>query len=264
MLGSYGLSRSAFNVTRAYLVGQAANIMLPFRGGEVIRAGMLAQGDVVQISQVVSTIVIEKCLDLFSLTAVTLIVLPDLREISNSSIVHGLILFSVLAMVLFAAFMLVSFKYWSIIKQRFNQSPHWITLTIEKIDRIIASSHWLKEWKSVIPILGLTVWIWVLMWLINLPVFRSVNLPADPMLALFILVLVYVGLIPALTPGNIAPFYFFAKLGLVTFNIPANEALAFAILLHAVVTLPILLLGGLLLLLQKKEKDTNWSAKQSL
>lgn len=57
-----------------------------------------------------------------------------------------------------------------------------------------------------------------------------------------------IGLLPAWMPGNIAPFYFFATLGLLPFNIPLNLGLAFAVILHAVVTLPVLLLGGLILL----------------
>lgn len=57
-----------------------------------------------------------------------------------------------------------------------------------------------------------------------------------------------IGLLPAWMPGNIAPFYFFATLGLLPFNTPLNLGLAFVVILHAVVTLPVLLLGGLPLL----------------
>jgi uncharacterized membrane protein YbhN (UPF0104 family) len=57
-----------------------------------------------------------------------------------------------------------------------------------------------------------------------------------------------VGLLPAVAPGNIGPFHFFATLALVPFAVPFDQALAFAILLHAVVTLPPFLLGGAVLL----------------
>lgn len=265
LLKNYGLSRSTFRVARAFLVGQAANILLPFRGGEVIRAGMLAQADVVQTSQIISTIMIEKSLDLFALTLVTLAVLPYLQVISNRPIIRGLVFFSVLALVLLILFMMVSFKFWPMIKRYINHRPrHWKTWLSEKIDQFVASSYWMRDMKKVLPAMGLTLGIWVLMWLINLPVFRSVNLPAYPILGLFILVLVYIGLIPAMTPGNIAPFYFFAQLGLVTFKVPQDQALAFAILLHAVVTLPVLLLGGISLLIQNRGKEKNWQPQQSL
>jgi uncharacterized protein (TIRG00374 family) len=252
LLRNFGLSKNLFSISRAYLVGQAANILLPFRGGEVIRAAMLVRGDVVvQTSQIVGTIVIEKSLDLFALTACTVMVIPYLRVISSSSIIYGLILSSAIILLLVIAFGLILYNYWSGIKQWLSNKPYrWINSFVEKADQFVGSCYWVKNWRKVYPAFIFTILIWVMMWLNNLPVFRSVNLPAAPMLGLFILVLVYIGLIPALTPGNIAPFYFFAQLALVTFNVPKGEALAFAVLLHAVVTLPVLILGGVSLLFQ--------------
>jgi glycosyltransferase 2 family protein len=258
LLGNFGLSKNWFTIARAYLVGQAANILLPFRGGEVIRTGMLVRGDVVvETSKIAGTIVIEKSLDLFALTAATLAVLPYLKEISHNTILKDLIFACGLVLVLLMAFMLISYPFWARIRQRLIHQPQkWAASIVEKGDQFIQSCGWLKNWKRVLPVIGLSILIWVFMWLNNLPVFRSVGLRADPWLGLFILVLVYIGLIPALTPGNIAPFYFFAQLGLVTFNVPSDEALAFAILLHAVVTLPVLMLGGISLLINKQTRET--------
>ena len=266
LLRNFGLPKSIFNVSRAYLVGQAANILLPFRGGEVIRAGMLVQGDfVVQTSQIAGSIVIEKSLDLFALTFATFLVLPYLQVISNRSIIYKLVLVSAMVLLLIILFGFVVYTQWpKIRKQIEHKSQKWTFSIIEKGDRFVESCLWLRDWKKLFVLLVITVMVWVSMWLTNLPVFGSVNLAADPMLGLFILVLVYIGLIPALTPGNIAPFYFFAQLGLVTFNVPKEEALAFAMLLHAVVTLPILVLGGVSLLFQNREKDKNWQPQQSL
>ena len=56
-----------------------------------------------------------------------------------------------------------------------------------------------------------------------------------------------IGLLPAWMPGNIAPFYFFASVGLRPLNVPLDLGLGFAVVLHAVVTLPVLLLGRLIL-----------------
>jgi hypothetical protein len=65
-----------------------------------------------------------------------------------------------------------------------------------------------------------------------------------------VVVLIYIGGIPALMPGNIGPFYFFASLGLTLYGIQSEPALTFAIVLHALVTLPSLAAAGLSLLLQ--------------
>ena len=59
------------------------------------------------------------------------------------------------------------------------------------------------------------------------------------------LVLVYIGLFPALMPGNVGPFYFFAGLALVPFGVLHEQAIIFAVVLHAIVTIPPLLAGAI-------------------
>ena len=44
-------------------------------------------------------------------------------------------------------------------------------------------------------------------------------------------------------PGNIGPFYFFARLAVLPFGIIQDQAFVFAVLLHFIVTLPALLAG---------------------
>ena len=107
---------------------------------------------------------------------------------------------------------------------------------------------WIRQPKKTIPAVSLTLVNWILMWITNLLIFRAVGLTAGGVAAALVLALVMIGLMPAWMPGNIAPFYFFATLGLLPFNIPLDLGLAFAVVLHAVVTLPVLLLGGLILL----------------
>jgi hypothetical protein len=87
------------------------------------------------------------------------------------------------------------------------------------------------------------------MWLTNLLVFKSLGLPLGLTAAGLVLILVYIGLIPALMPGNIGPFYFFARQAVMPFGILTDEAILFAVVLHAIVTLPALLAGliGLLI-----------------
>jgi hypothetical protein len=56
--------------------------------------------------------------------------------------------------------------------------------------------------------------IWCLMWATNLLIFKGVYLAVDFVMGGLVLVLVYIGLIPALMPGNIGPFYFFCTTGI--------------------------------------------------
>jgi uncharacterized membrane protein YbhN (UPF0104 family) len=107
----------------------------------------------------------------------------------------------------------------------------------------------LKKPRTLLPVVVLTILNWLLMGFMNWIHFRVVGIDLGAVAAGVVLALLMVGLLPALSPGNIGPFHFFAALGLRPFGVPIEQGVAFAILLHAVVTLPTLVIGGLILLL---------------
>jgi len=263
LLHNFGLKNPFRLVSEAYLAGQAANILLPIRGGELIRIGMMGKGDADNLARLVGTIAVEKFLDLLALTGLTLLVLPSLRLMDSHyggpkygyhNIPQGLAVFSVAAIAFLVVSVLWAPRLWSVIQRKIQGSnPRWIVRSGEVIAQFVESSVWLRDWRKISSSLLITLVIWCLMWATNLLAFQSVYLRADPLIAGLVLVLVYIGLIPALMPGNIGPFYFFAQLALRAFDIPLDQALAFAILLHAVVTLPVLIIGGVILLLSGRQ-----------
>lgn len=264
LLANFGLKHPLGLVSQAYLAGQAANILLPIRGGELIRMGMMGKGDANNLARIAGTIALEKFLDLLALTGLTIIVLPSLRSIGSQYIPQGLAIFAFAAIVFLGVYVLWAPRLWSVIQRKIQSShPRWIVRSAEVIGQFVESSVWLRDWRKVSSSLLITLVIWSLMWATNLLAFRSVYLRADPLMAGLVLVLVYIGLIPALMPGNIGPFYFFAQLALRAFAIPFEQALAFAILLHAVVTLPVLVIGGMILLLSGRQLRREHSEDQN-
>jgi uncharacterized protein (TIRG00374 family) len=258
LLHNFGLENPFRLVSEAYLAGQAANILLPIRGGELIRIGMMGKGEADSLARVAGTVAVEKFLDLLALTGLTVLVLPSLRSLGShygslnygyQYLPQGLAIFAVAAIVFLGVYVLWAPRLWSVVQRKIQSShPRWIVRSAEVIGQFIASSAWLRDWRKIGSSLLITLVIWCLMWATNLLAFQGVHLRADPLMAGLALVLVYIGLIPALMPGNIGPFYFFAQLALRAFDIPIEQALAFAILLHAVVTLPVLVIGGVILL----------------
>lgn len=249
LLANFGLKNPLRLVSQAYLAGQAANILLPIRGGELVRVGMLGKGDADSLARIAGTIGVEKFLDLLALTGLAILVLPSLRSIGSHYIPQGLVLFAFVAIAFLVTYVFWAARIWSSIKNKARRSHSlWIVRTVDVIGQFIESSIWLKDWRKMLSSSLITLVIWSLMWATNLTAFKSVYLNADPLMAGLVLTLVYIGLIPALMPGNIGPFYFFAQLALRAFAIPFEQALAFAILLHAVVTLPVLVIGGVILL----------------
>lgn len=251
LLQQLGVDLTAGQVFAAYMAGQALNILLPVRGGELVRFSMLGAGNPERAAESASTLVAEKVLDasaLAVLVGLLLVVLPaDRAGETVAALLPGVgVLILIVALTLVAAF-----AFWPWLYTRLE--PLFggkIQGLLRKVDE--ALRRWralLRGPRALLPVAGLTLANWLLMGLMNWVHFRAAGIDLGALAAAVVLALLMVGLLPALSPGNIGPFHFFAALGLRPFGVPVEQGVAFAILLHAVVTLPTLVIGGLVLLL---------------
>jgi uncharacterized membrane protein YbhN (UPF0104 family) len=99
----------------------------------------------------------------------------------------------------------------------------------------------------------LSIVIWLIMGLTNGLLFTSLGLSLHWQAAGLVMILVYFGVLPALMPGNLGPFTYFAQLALLPFSVESSKVLAFAVILYVLVNLPVLLIAGVLLLIPKKK-----------
>ena len=235
---NYHLQASNLELFSAYFVGQAMNIILPFRGGELVRLGYFSHQPR-SIPAVASTIMIEKYLDLLALIVCAFFVSLKF-SVDNIFNLRGLFLpIAVFLTLLIMAIAFLGPAAW----QKIRLARLLPKRMVDWLDEWIQASLWLRQPSRVIPGILLTVLIWVIMWLTNLVLFSGLGLPVGITAAGLVLILVYVGLLPALMPGNMGPFYFFASLALVPFGIAHDQAFTYAIILHAIVTLPPILAG---------------------
>ncbi len=240
LVRNYHIRAGFARLFSAYFVGQASNIILPFRGGELIRLGYFA-GDKTLLPEAASTIILEKYLDLVALTVSGILIS---LKISLDDILDWrgwLLPLTIAVTLLLLAAIVFGPSLWQKIRSR-QLLPPSIT---PWLDRWVQASQWLRNPQQVIPAALLTILIWAVMWLTNLVLFRSLHIGLGGTAGGLVLVLVYIGLFPALMPGNIGPFYFFARLALIPFGIIKDQAVVFAVILHAMVTLPPLLGGAI-------------------
>jgi uncharacterized protein (TIRG00374 family) len=240
---NYHVNASIARLFRAYFVGQAANIVLPLRGGELVRMGYFADEPKV-LPEIASTIVLEKYLDLVALTISGILVSLKF-SLDNVLNLRGLLLpLSIILTLLLIITILFGPETWRKIRTGKRIPPR----VKDWLDKWVETSQWLKNPKQVLPGVWLTLLIWIVMWVTNWFLFQSLGLALGGTAAGLVLTLVYVGLFPALMPGNIGPFYFFTRLALTPFGLIQDQAIVFAVLLHAIVTLPPLLAGAIGLL----------------
>jgi uncharacterized protein (TIRG00374 family) len=245
---NYHIQSSIAQLYSAFFVGQAANIILPLRGGELIRMGYFA-GETKILPEIASTIALEKYLDLLALTICGILVSFEFSLDNILNLRGWLLPLTCVITLLLSATIFFGPTIWRKI-QAGKRLPEGV---INWLDKWVQASQWMRNPKQVFPGICLTLLIWGLMWLTNLLLFNSLGLPLGGTAAGLVLLLVYVGLLPALMPGNIGPFYFFARLALLPFGILSDQAIIFAVVLHAIVTLPSLV-GGIIGMLVRPER----------
>jgi uncharacterized membrane protein YbhN (UPF0104 family) len=130
----------------------------------------------------------------------------------------------------------------------------WIGKLQNKIDRFVKASLWLRNPERLLPSFAISTVIWFVMAMTNILLFRALNIHTGWEASSLVLVLVYIGVLPALMPGNIGPFTYFAQLALIPFEIGPSTALAFAVLLYGIVTIPPLIIAGIMLLYPRMQE----------
>jgi glycosyltransferase 2 family protein len=239
---------------RAYFLGQSANILMPFRSGEFVRIGWLRGAMGKGTAVISSTILVEKYLDLLMLTIITMAIIPGLpleyHHLVTDRIRQTLLIFSAGMVLLLWAF--PSGWKWMRSHWRINYD-HFLRYT-NALDDLAIRVIQVRTFKKLLVLFGYSIVIWALMGLTNKIVFQAFQIQAGWDAAALVLVLVTVGLIPAVMPANIGPFYFFAMLALIPYNVPEQIRLVYAVALHAVVTLPPIILAAGLLIGREKDK----------
>ncbi|MDX9852067.1 MAG: lysylphosphatidylglycerol synthase transmembrane domain-containing protein [Anaerolineaceae bacterium] len=247
LVRNYHLRISLLRLISAFFLGQAANILLIIRGGEIVRVTTAHQSGKDDWVEITATIAIEKYLDLLCLVLLMLAMatnLPALALETMGSLYPLVIIMTILLLLL----VMFGPMLWRRLFPGESKTP-WVGKVQRKLDQFLQASLWLRDPRKILPTLGITLLIWVVMAITNRFVFQSLAIDLSWNAAVLVLILVYIGVLPALMPGNLGPFTFFAQLALIPFAITNELALAFAVILYVIVTLPPLLIAGLLMLL---------------
>lgn len=250
MLAFYQIKLPLLRLIAAFFLGQAANTLFIVRGGEVVRLATAHQPKQDDWLEITSTIVLEKYLDLIFLVFLMMGIstnLPPiaLEKLGNLQPVVVMITILLVVLVLFGPIL------WLRYSTRFHFSG-WLHKAQSKLDQFVRASLWLRDLSKLLPSLLVSLLIWLVMMLTNKLVFQSLSLSLGWDAAILVLVLIYIGVLPALMPGNVGPFTYFAQLALIPYAVSNDVALAFAVILYVIVTLPPLFISGVIMLLPAK------------
>ncbi len=230
----------------AILIGQTANIVIPARIGELARIYLVGSREGVSKAHVTATIVVEKVADL-AIFAVAIglalagMAMPEWMARSGAALV------AVAAVLVVAT---VALTFWSESLLRFLErlAEHllpakWARRTVGVADAALEGLRALRDWR-----LGLGVWllsgaIFFLSVMNNYLVFEAMRLPLSPVAALFLTIVLRIGVAPPSLPGRLGLFQYLVVLALAMFHIDRTAALTYSFALYGTAVLPVLFAG---------------------
>jgi len=240
------------NLFPATVIGYMANNLLPARLGEFVRAYVLGDKEGIDKSAVFATLVLDRLLDGFTVLLMLLLTfftiqLPPGKEGVQQGLVTGGYL--VLAVYLLVVLFLVLLKKYpmrtiSLIGKILRPLPSRIT---EKIIPILgAFIEGLKFPSRIgqrIGLFGSSLLIWALaVWPVDL-VLRSFGISLPITASMFVMVfLVFAVMIPA-SPGYVGTYHAACVYALMALDLPKEQALSIAMVVHGISFFPVILLG---------------------
>ncbi|MBC8248380.1 MAG: flippase-like domain-containing protein [Anaerolineales bacterium] len=240
---------SHLRLAEVLLISQMLNIVVPARLGEVARIYFMGKIESRSRSRTLGTIAVEKWLDILMLLLLVLFVpifvsLPPWFRDSRLSL-------AVFATAFLGVALTLSYgkdRLLTLVESVSRFLPEGWRARIQRATSLalgsldVLRSPWVR-----LKLQGWSLIIWMLSILVNYIVFLALGLPLPFVAALFLVIVLEVGVAVPSVPGKLGIFHYLCTLALGVFGLEKGAALGYAVLLYFVVFAPPLLLGALFL-----------------
>jgi uncharacterized protein (TIRG00374 family) len=236
----------------ALLIGYMANILMPAHLGELLRAYVLGKRREVSASSTFATIVVERIIDVIALLllmvfAVLLYPFPEWINRAGYALLLGTVGLFVFLVLLKRYFVFFE-RYLTLFLRPLPQA--WQAKLARGIRSFVIGIVPLRRgWDyPIVAVLSLAIWAcygFIIHLVLYAFDFVSVyHLPWST--SLIVLVITTIGIVVPSSPGYVGTYHWLCQISLAMYGVPAGPALSFAILIHGVNFLPVLILGLIL------------------
>jgi len=225
-------------------IGQLISFVLPGRFGELARMYLVGEIEGESKVRALGTIAIEKTANLAMLCLSFLVLLPALvipPWLERVGIVSVLI--TLLALVIFVVLAFQKDRLYLLVDRFSRVLPRWSQLLLSRYSRLALSS--LEVLQDRNAIWRLCIWsvlVWLLSVATNYVAFLAIGLPLSFTVAIFLLLVLQLGVAAPAVPGR-TPMFYLSILALSVFAIDKDQAFSYAALLYILVYAPSLILG---------------------
>ena len=235
---------------RALVLGQFFNTVFPLRVGEIARVYSLDLEAGISKAKSLSTIVIEKTLELVTLFLSAALLIPFI-VLPKFILENGYPLALIVVLILISLFVLAyrTEQVTSLIRWALKPLPRAVE---KKISGVLVAGldglSSLRNWRLTLWLGAMSFFIVILSILTPYTLFHAFDLPLGLAEAVILNLVLTLGMIPPSTPGKILVFEGLVILMLRQFGLGnSNLMLSFAIIFHLVVAIPQILLGAIAL-----------------
>jgi hypothetical protein len=258
------------NLLSATAIGFMANMILPARTGEVVRAYIIGQKEQVSKVTCFATIVVERILDLLSVLLILALLLVFVRFPSETAaLTKGLQIGGYVSTLLSVGFLggLWLLKWKTALTIRLLRRclsflpEQWLGKMIETLLSFISGLQAIAWGQHLLGIGMLSVVLWLAAAYSNFFILQSFGLHLPLYAPFFFLVVQILGVVVPSSPGFIGTYHAAVIVGFTVFQVSPELALSVAIIMHAAFFFPFILLGLLFLWRENLSLRTLWSVK---
>ena len=227
------------------MIGFAANNVLPFRLGELIRLLLAARVAQTDKTTVLGSLVLERLFDVVSILIIGLICLLSFAEV-QANLLFGSSALLIALLILSGLFLIVLRASWllSVAKGLLRYLPSRVASysldRFESIERVLAA---IGSARVLATILVNSIAQWALICAIILVACLAVGIEIPFAAAVYVMILTTIGISLPSTPGFVGVIEYCFILGLSAFNISSEAALAAAIFYHVLTWSSVVLAG---------------------
>jgi glycosyltransferase 2 family protein len=228
---------SIARLTGLLALGQAINMLVLGRWGELVRAYFTGEETGDSKSFVFGTIAAEKLLDMVVLAFLTVVLIPFVALPTWLADRVGYVVLAALIVSAIVAALLGGRNLWLRMAEKGlrilpkSAAERWRARLAAALSGLEA----LRSRRAAVAIWGWTLAVWVLSALTNLLLLAAFGLEPSPRIALFLLIVLQAGVAVPSTPGKIGVFQFLCVLALSVFGVPASEAFGYGVVLYLIV-----------------------------
>ncbi len=247
---------SGYSMFTATSIGFMSNYIFPARMGEVIKAYVIGNREKISKSSSFATVVVERVFDGFSVLLFLILVVmfyPFPESFYQNPYLHphklkiaGVVLSGVYILIL-GGLLVMTHHYDRVVKfldnrRKPDSSELWDKL-IHVINSFSQGLESLKGGRHLGRILLLSFMIWGVIFVSIYVAYQAFELQLSFFSAVLITVIIAAAVAIPSSPGFIGTFHFACAGGLILLGVETSKANSFAILVHAVIIIPVIILG---------------------